>query len=176
MAGRHVRQILQHPQGEHGRKGGSAPTAKVKLAVDHARMKGTGQLRQFARKHVGAENDPQSLRIDGMSLQTGVDVGQIGRREGQLDLAAHHLQAFPRSHVLFRVEIGHHAAERRRQVGGVEQVQWSNTAATFTQRIPERLPPDADRADNTHPSDDTLVLVRHTQRQSRDQISRILPW
>ena len=70
----------------------------------------------------GAENDAQSLRVNRMLLQAGIDAGQIGRREGQLDVAAHHLQAFSRPNVLLGVEIGHHAADGRRQIGLFSQV------------------------------------------------------
>ena len=93
----------------------------------------------------------------------GVGAGQIGRREGELDVAAHHLQALPRPDVLLRVEVDHLAADGRRKVArrlSASAVQGDppHAAAPLDERRPEGLLADADRTDHAHPGDHDFPL------------------
>ena len=134
---------------------------KIDLPVNRAAATGADQLVQFARDHAGPEDHAQPLGIDRLLPQAGVGAGQIGRREGQLDVAAHHLQALPRPDVLLGVEIGHLAPNRRRSGRVDRHVKPPDAAAALAEGRPERLLPDADRADHADAGDDDCSIGRH---------------
>ena len=161
VTGRHVGQILQHPQGEQLGRRRVAPAVEIKRALDHAAAIGADQLVQVARDQTRSEDHAQPLGIDRPIAQSRLNTRQIGRREGQLDVAAHHLQALPRPDVLFGVEVGHHSADGRRLAWFNGQVQPSDAASAFAERGPKRPPADADRAHHTNSSDDNTLLERH---------------
>ena len=70
MAGRHVRQVLQHPEWEQFGHGRRPPAAEVEDAVDQAAAEATGQLRQFAGNHAGPEYDAQAVRVDRLPAES----------------------------------------------------------------------------------------------------------
>ncbi len=168
VAGRHVGQVFEHPQREQVRRKRLAPTLEVEPSLDYATPIGPRQFVQIARHHVGPQHDAQPLGVQRALTQPGVDARHVGRREGQLDVAAHDFQALPRPHVLLRVEVGHLAAEGQAEgrVGVAEQRQPSNTAAAFAESRPKSLLPDTDRADDSHAGNDNVLRRCHMARQS----------
>ena len=127
-----------------------------------------GQFVQLARDQTGAEDDAKPLGVDRPLAQAPFDARQIGGRKGQLNVAAHHLQAFPRPDVLFRVKVGHHAADRRRQRRVAGQIEPPNAAPALAQRGPKRILPDPNRADYPHTGDNNVRLGRHAGKNLRD--------
>ena len=117
MAGRHVGQVLQHPEREQLGRRRPAPAAEIEPAVNRAdrdRCRPTRPTRKGSRR---PQRPRPAARGRPASPAGRRRPGQIGRREGQLDVAAHHLQTLPRPDVLLRVEIGHLAADCRRRAG-----------------------------------------------------------
>ncbi len=106
---------------------------------------------------------PSRSGSTGRVVQAGVDARHVGRREAQLDVAAHHLQTLARPDVLFRIEIGHLAAEGRRQGSGSSNTGSRRMPLRPSHRAaPERLLADADRADHPHAGNNNFMLRGHT--------------
>ena len=93
VAGRHVGQILQQPQGPHLGQALAAPAGKLELPVAAGTL--PDALAEFlgqAQHVVGAETDADPIGIDRADLEGGVGEGQLGHGHPHLALAAQHPQ------------------------------------------------------------------------------------
>ena len=89
------------------------------------------QLGKFAGDHVGPEDHAETVGIDRLRPMARLLGRHFGRRDRELNIAAHHLQALAILHELFRIEIDDLAAERRRQVGRIVEIQSPHAASAF---------------------------------------------
>jgi hypothetical protein len=163
MAGDHIRQVHQQPQRIELVHAVRAPPFHLKLPVDHRAAKGFRHLLQIAVEHFAAQNDAQPLRIDGPFGQSPVIQGQASGRETGLDFAAHDLQALARRDEFFGLKVLDFAAERHRQLAGVEERHGADAAGACFQGLPVRRFSNTNGADHSGAGDDDLPLLRHVR-------------
>ena len=164
VAGQHVRQVLQEPD----RRDLADPLAAVGVVVERAvgleaGVDRRGQLVQLGRDQAGAEVHADPGRVDPAVDQPGVEDGQLGRGDRELDVAGHVLQALADrlpepgdGQVLHRlvVEVGDLAADVVGQAVDGEGPDLADGPPALGQRRPERLDPDAQRRDEAQSGDD----------------------
>ena len=118
VAGRHVRQVLEHPQRIHLAHGQLATSARCRSLLVDPRLERLLELFQFAIEQPGGADHAEPLGVDRRLGQAGVLPGHLGRGGGELNLARHDLDALARLDELLRIEVADLAAPGREPAGG----------------------------------------------------------
>ena len=141
VARRHIRQILQHPQRIQLAHRLARPAVDIEILRLDPFDERNAQLFQIAVHHAGSADDAKAIRIERRLRQARILPGQLRRRRRELNIARHHLDAFPRLDQLLRIEVRDLAAERRnptgrRQMRGGRTPLWRDWIAFHTASRP----------------------------------------
>ena len=102
VARRHVRQILEHPQRIQLAHRLARPAMNIEILRLDPFQKRTAQLFEIAVHDARGADDAEAFRIERRLRQARILPGQFGGRRGELNIARHHLDAFPRLNQLLR--------------------------------------------------------------------------
>ena len=152
VAGRHVGQILEEPQGRHLGHPLDRPAGELEPALlVQAREYSLGELLGYGQDVVGPEIDPRPLRIEPVRAQSRVVHRPLCHGHAHLALAAHDLQALTNGLFLvlgfwvlgqeseivdLALELIGLGAEIHRQSGGGEPGQRAHAATALAQCVP----------------------------------------
>ena len=140
---------------------GLGPARVVEPAIDDRAAVRALEILDVGVDHVAAEDDAEPFRGNGAGDESRVGDRQVGGGEAELDVAAHHLEAFAGPHGKLGIEVDDLAAELDCQARGVEARERPDAAHTGDDGTPERLAAHADRADDTEARDHDVVRRTH---------------
>jgi hypothetical protein len=167
VRGGHVGKVLEQPEGVQLLVDRLRPEREVEPAVAGGSPVGSLEILEARVDHVVAEDDAETVGIDPAGGKRRVEHREIGRREAELDFAAHHLQALPRPHEQLRIEVGDLAAEPHAQGAGVEGIDQPDAAGARGQGFPEGVAANADRTHHSDARDDDLPCTAHEWHPKR---------
>ena len=159
VAGEEVGQVFQHPQRLDRLQALAAPALQVgdtRLTI-LAGPRRVGQVRQFRGDEAGPEVDAKAFGIELRLVDLAVVQGQLRGGHAELDGAGHQLEVAPVLLLdeLLGVEIGDLTRKADGEGGSVEAADGFHSAATFEQRLPERVGTAADGTEDARAGDDS---------------------